>query len=325
MMAHSNSFAYVGFAKQAVPGTAVAPTDFCRWKSATLGPNQKVEPRRDGQSRDNAFVVKLGQWHELTWQTYLYPAISSKLLAYLIGATDAVTGAADPFSHTGNSSQNFPQLLSFEHSMGNGNHVDRIADCYLEDMKIAAKAGSEALVDLKAIGRLTAPQATGATVTYEPDRNFTFIDGTATVTGASVASADVTDIEIDIKQTVDQQPTLGNLAPQLVPSVREVDVTLEALVPDDKLYRDVWFGGDAGTLPQVLPVTLSSIVLLFDLLGTPDHQLQLTLNNIAGKMTKQTYDVNGKPFLVTFTGTAYLGGAAEQLSYSAKNAVATVY
>ena len=324
-MSHSNSFAYVGFAKQAVAGTAVAPTDFCRWKTVTAGPMQKVEARRDGQNRDNAFVVKLGQWHELSWQTYLYPAVSSKLLCYLLGATDVVTGAADPYSHTGNSSNGLSQLLSFEHSMGNGNHIDRIADCYLEEYKVSAKAGAEALLDLKAIGRLTAPQTPGATVTYEADRPFTFIDGSATVTGATVASADVTDIELDIKQTIDQTPTLGAVQPQLLPGAREVGVTLEVLVPDDKLYRDVWFGGDAGTTVQTTPLTIASLVLLFDLLGTPDHQLQLTLNNIAGQATKQTYDVNGKPFLVTFTGTAYVGGAAEQLSYTAKNAVATAY
>lgn len=322
---YSPAFAYVGAGKQTVTATAVPPTKFFRFKSMQGNETQKVTPMRDGQSRDFVFAVKNGQWHERDFTTFLYPDETTFLLINTLGITDGESGAGDPYTHGGDSSNANNPLLTFEHSQGNGLDFMRTADCVIQELKMTQKAGEEADVYCKYAGRVTTPQAAATTVAYSVDRPATFADLTLTFNGVSVAGSDVTNFEIDAKLTQAQQPTMGSQAPQFIYGARDIAVAFDVLVPSKNLFRDIYFGGDSGTTVGNQPLITGTIIAKWDIPGSADHFVQVTLGAAVVAEGKDNADPAGKPYIVSCKGTVLLQGGTPAIAVSAQNAVSTAY
>lgn len=328
-MAHSPSLAYIGFTKETTPGTPVAPTKFARWSAIRDGSEQmRVNYYHDGSTRDNALGIKLATWHNVAFTSWMFPDVTTALLAYFLGGTDAITGAGDPYTHV------FSELASctgiptvtFENSMGCGNQIDRVAGAVVDQISIKAKAGDLTSIDYSIMGATSVAQASAATVSFETDRPATYIDGTLTLSGLDVTPADVTDVTINMKNGAAQIFTFGQANPVVIfPETRSFDVDFTVFVPDNKLYREVFYGGATNTTPAAAPAILSTMTLKFDLGGTPDHFVQIALANIYMTDAKPTFDANAKAFMVQAKGTLVKPTSGNMVTVTSKNAVATAY
>lgn len=283
----------------------------------------------DGSSRDATLGIKLATWHDIAYTTWLFPDASTALLAYFLGGADTVTGGADPYKHSFSElSGNLTSLpiVSFEHSMGNGIEVDRIKDCLVDQLVLKAVAGNLTTLDVMGKGTGAVAQGSAATVTFETDRPAIYADGTLTLTGLDVAPCDVTQVSIDMKNTGEQIYTFCGIAPNVIfPTAREFAVDFTVFVPDNKLYREVFFNGAGNTTPASTPSFLTSMVLKFDLGGSPDHYVQFTLNNIVMSDAKPTYDPNAKAFMVQAKGQALKGTNPQIITIESQNAVSAAY
>ncbi len=328
-MPHSPALAYIGYGKQSVAGTAVAPTRFSRWTAVRDAQEQmRLGYYRDGSTRDIALAIKLATWHDAAFTTWLFPDTGTALLDYFLGGTDVVTGAADPYQHSfselSGDLTSLP-LITVEHSMGNGLEIDRIKDGIIDQLVLKAVAGNLTTLDVAYKGTGAVAQASASTVTFETDRPAIYADGTLTLTGMDVAPCDVTQVSIDMKNTGEQVYTFCGIAPAVIfPTAREFAVEFTVFVPDNKLYREIFFGSATGTAPVSAPSFLSTLTLKFDLGGTPDHFVQLSLNNIAMTDAKPTYDANAKAFMLACKGTA-VKGTSSICTITSQNAVSAAY
>jgi len=329
-MAHQPALAYIGFGKQSVAGTAVAPTRFSRWSAVREASEaMRMGYYHDGSSRDATIGLKLATWHDIAYTTWLYPDASTALLNYFLGGADTVTGGADPYKHSFNELSgaltSLP-IVSFEHSMGNGLEVDRIKDCLVDQLTLKAVAGNLTTLDVVAKGTGAVAQGSGATVTFETDRPAIYADGTLTLVGVDVAPCDVTQVSIDMKNTGEQIYTFCGISPAVIfPTAREFTLDFTVFVPDNALYRKVFFGSSGATAPVAAPSILTSLQLKFDLGGSPDHYTQIKLYNIVMSDAKPTYDANAKAFMIQAKGQALKGTNTHICEIESQNATASAY
>ena len=311
---------------QTVAHTAVPPTTFMKLASMNPGEILDIKTFHDGINYDTSVNLKAGEWHDATASGFLTPDTTTSLVNYILGATDTITGAADPYLHSGNAAQVYPRLLSFEQAFGNQNQlIDRSMDGYLKEVKIAAKAGEWGKVDLGYMATNTQFQTTPATVTFDPDRELTFIDATLTISGLNVAITDVTEFTADIKMNIFKTQVVGAATPVLTSGVRDIQLDLQALMPNNQAYRQIFYGTVTGTAPAPAPTVMTTFVANFALVGPPAHNFQLTLNNVAMTAAKPSFDVSGKPLILAMTGMAQLKASTPAVAYSAANARMSAY
>src|SRR2546427_245094 len=134
------SFAYLGMGKQTTAGTPVAPTVFFPWQTMKNVPKFQYKVYHDGATRDAILPSKQLQYADFTWAMLARPLETTALTCYYLGGTDAVTGAADPWTHTQTSGNNSAIFVSLEYSQGNGQDIIRTTDCLISALKFTAKA-----------------------------------------------------------------------------------------------------------------------------------------------------------------------------------------
>lgn len=327
-MAHTVSLGYVGMGKQSVFGTPVAPTRFMRWQS--MGPNADTLKEgfyRGGFTRDLEIAVKEAQYHDGKFTTWLYMDSGPALLAYFLGGTDTVSGGG-PYTHTFAAQTGCPALpyITFENSQGCNQEIDRVQDCIVDQLTLTAKAGGLVTLGVDYQGAKNTAQASASSVTYETTRPATFVDGTVTFTGLDIASVDVVDLMITMKNTSEKVYTLGQVYPRVIqPGAREFDCQFTIFVPNNALYREVFFGSSGATTGGPATSFLTSLVALFDVSDAgPTQNLTITINNIAMEAATPNFDSSAKAFVVKAQGKAVLASSAI-CGCVAINAISTAY
>ncbi len=333
---HNYALGYIGWARQAARGTAVAPTKFARWQSISkLEEMLKIGKYSDGNNRDYSIAVKEEQWYEGGFTSMVFPDTTAHLLLGFhctdAGGQDAISGAGDPWTHT------FPpatesvgplNYYTFEGTFGYQNEVTRVTDCMVGDYKLVGKAGAPATAQWGFVGRIAVPTTTPTTVAFETDRPASFADATLTFgSGLTAVSADVVDFTITAKQALEHvlghNQTVNPVA--LVPNRREFTLEATIFAPDNKVNRDIFHGGDAATTTPVVPTYLATFTVKWDLGGSPDHYVQLVLNNIALEMGTPTYSADAKAFVQKVKGTVIRSGTTTPVTVTVNNAITTAY
>lgn len=249
-----------------------------------------------------------------------------------------VLAVVDPFTHTGASTNAIPAVMSFEHSMGQAPspatplEVVRVPDALWSNIKITSAGGKIAVADYSLVGRLGVPGQTAATVAFETDRPATLADATFTFpayvstpgSGFDVATLDVVSFMIDGKLTPDMVQGAGSLAPQQLSTVRETSVEFDVFVPDNKLLREVWYGAPTNTIP-ITAVQSGVVTVKWDLAGTPDHYVQIQMNNLNAESATPTYASDGKAMILKVKGVAMVSGATGAITVTAQNAFGLNY
>lgn len=305
---HSFALGYIGYNIQSVEGTAVAPVYFSRWQSAgPLEDMMKMGTYRGGYTRDLEVAVKEAQYHNGKFTTWWYPDTGPRLLDYFLGGSDVVSGGG-PYTHTfAQASTGTPlPFITFENSMGYQQEVDRVRDCRVDQLVLTAKAGGLVTLEVDYMGSVVAAQSSPASVTYETTRPATYVDGSLTFVGLDVASVDVTEVKITMKNGSAQIYTIGQVYPAAIqPQAREYQVDFTVFVPNNQLYREVFFGSSGATTGSPATTYLTSLNVTFNTTdGGPTKSCSITINNVEMEAAKPNYDANASAFMIQCTGKA---------------------
>lgn len=328
---HRSALAYVGFGKQSVQGTAVSPAKFSRWH--TMGPAEdmlKVGTYRPGFSKDLAVALKEGQYHDVTYTGWMYPDSTTALMAYFLGGSDTVTNNSTYYTHVFSECNELTDIpyVTVEHSMGTDQEVDRITDSRVDALKISAKAGGLVEVQTQFKGTVNNAQSSLSSVTWETARPATFVDATLTFSTLSVSTSDVTAVTLDWKNTTEQVYTLGSVYPYwMLPTAREFQVQFTVFVPNNDLYREIFFGSSSNTTGSAPLEYESSLTVEFNTTDSgPDQLIQVAIANIEMEAGKPNYSNDAKHFEVACTGKAIRTSLSEaMITVTADNQTATAY
>jgi hypothetical protein len=197
---------WLGIAKETTSGTPVAtPSIFIPISSPKWG--AKITALSDQALRGYMGAdfnrIAGSRDDEVSYQTYLYPNATFTHLRAILGGTDAVSGAADPWSHKVSllNSAAVPTYTLFL-AMGDGNTM-QVPGCVLSDVKITVKANELPTLDVSWVGL---PSAIIAAPTNTPSTEAPMPPYTASITVGGASLGKYSDIGIDFKRSV--QPIL---------------------------------------------------------------------------------------------------------------------
>jgi len=183
----ANLQAYVGIGKQAEKGTGVVPSYFAAFvEQVELNPGDGLrEVREGGAGPYVARHLKDLYVPGIRFATPVRPILAGALLAYLLG-DDAITGAADPYTHVITPAPATNLWLSLERNVDD-DLIERIVDGVLTEVTIDIRKrdqGAEAL--LRCIGTgLSLDRPATTAESYEAGRPFLRSDCTWTIEGAA--------------------------------------------------------------------------------------------------------------------------------------------
>ncbi|MHB8928760.1 MAG: phage tail tube protein [Bacillota bacterium] len=235
---------YIGMAKQALKGTAVAPSKFIKFLSAPkMAPVQDVSREPEGGSgRDDSLAVKIKHKHDGSFSCYARPDIAGFLLAMALGA-DSVAGAG-PYDHTIVPADTLPWLtVEMQRQL-----VERIGDCKIESVDIEGESGKPIKLAVTFLGTKTHIEAAPTATAYETEAPFVFTGAVFTIN--TVASTLIEKFKISIKNGLDGDIFTNAITRNdIVEHHRQVDVEFTAKFESADDYKKVYYGGIAGVDP----------------------------------------------------------------------------
>lgn len=248
----------------------------------------------------------------------LFPSNAIELLVASIG-TDAVTGTGAPYTHTISEANTLPSL-TVEKNLG-GYQALQFAGCRVNKMSIKAPVGNEPVsmtADMMGQSVAVLPTPTAVTVTNE----MPFVFAEASVTLATQARADVTNVQIDIENGVKETYTYsGNHGPSfLTPVTLTVSGTFDVVWSslNDPTY------GDFSTMENG---TLGALQVAFTHPGVNGYSVTLSMPQVA--LSKYANDVKLEDVVmssISFQASKPLTGASQYTVQAVVvNGVSTAY
>lgn len=321
---------YLGFAREATPGTPAAPTQFAKLLNNKFMIAQDWARYRNGNTSDLAMLMKKGVRYAGSFQTFLYPIEGGALLAYALGK-DVVSGGGDPYTHTLTLLDDTP-YITFEAGFNENQLIDRVASCKVVKATISGKISDYVLLDVDLLGMIPTVQGSPATVTFNdtvatngPAR---FYDGTFTFTGptdAATLAAQVQDfsVEVDRNGIVVMSNSISPIA--LFQQARQINFKATIVFSGTNLYNLTYYGANAGTTPSAVNGT-GSFEAVFLMAASPLHNIDLTLNQIVFESALVDFNPARDVAKYTVTGTAYRSvGGALPIGIVVKNSQATQF
>lgn len=200
---------YLGFGRQTVKGTGVAPAFFAAYigpVSFAHNPNLRDVREAGGGSviaRQNKDFIAPG----VQLGTPVRPDIAGALLAFMLGGTGGAPtdlgAGSGPYSHTITPSDG-RELVSFERNLAD-DVIERIVDGVIGQLTIDYRkrdSGPELMMTAVAEGITDEDQGSPVAETYETDRPFLRSDCTWTI-DTSLTPANVESATIDLQWTLD--------------------------------------------------------------------------------------------------------------------------
>lgn len=312
---------WLGIKKEAVSGTAeTVPTIFIPIDGPKWG--AKISTLSDtalrGFMASDYMQVQATRNDEVAYKTYMYPTAAFTHLRAILGGADAVTGAADPWSHKVSllNTNGVPTYTLFL-AMGDGNTM-RVPGCVLSGVKISIKANELPSLDISWSGL---PATIVAAPTNTPSTEAPMPPYTAAISVAGANLGKYTDMSLDFKRNVTPVDTLnGSTAPDSIyPGVLSVSGTMTAV-----------FSGTADTdLTAFLANTQPILSLTVNPQGDAVHTLNLTCSKIAydsvdPQGSSTSYMTIATAFKALLNTTDATDGKQSPAAVTLKNAAATV-
>lgn len=311
---------WLGIAKETTPGTAMAaPTLFIPIDSPKWG--AKIKQLADTALRGfmgSDFQRQMGSRDdEVSYKTYLYPTAMFTHLRAILGGTDNVTGAADPWTHKVSllNTVALPTYTLFL-AMGDGNTM-QVPGCVPADVKITIKANELPTLDVAWTGL---PAAIIASPTNTPTTEAPMPPYSASITVAGANLGKYSDISLDFKRNV--QPVLTLNGTQNPSSIYGGELTVTGTM------TAVFSGTADSDLTNYLTNAQPALVLTINPQGDAVHTVSVQLSKIAYDSSDPQPSMNGimtiaNAFTALLNTTDATDGKQSQAQAIIKNTAAT--
>lgn len=313
---------YIGLAKQAAKGTAVAPSKFIKWTGETgISPSiVYTQHWEGGMGLDPGVALKESQKYDMNFNCFARPDIAGFLFAMLLGV-DTISGLEDPYTHTITPHTSTIPWLTVERYVEGLVLVERIKDCRIQQIELSGEATKPITMVVNVRGIEGSIETTPGTPTYEVGMPFVFFNGTYKVDATTVAS--VRNFRLTFtNELADDIFTTSVVRADLPLLARRVSGEFTLLLDSKDHYQKVFYGGTTS-----VPLSLAEGSLEFDfsyLENSVDRQLKITIPSV--------YHVNAPVELSAEPGVLAVACSVEAkkgtdplVTVVAKNAVATSY
>ena len=242
-MAYSTHDGYLGVGKQSAKGTAIAPTDYIRYRDKNINPEIESEFYHEGgYGRDVAYGLKTMHKHDGSFSLLARPKQVGLLMHALLGA-DSMTGTATPYHHTITPDDTIDWYTFETGEVKTSNLViERIQDCKVNSIKISGEAGKPVTLDVDFLGIQAVKQAAASSPSYESNDPFRFYEGTFTVDSSATTYITKFDITINNNVAGDIQ-TVEVHRDDMVALSREITVDFTLKLTDATQYAAIMYGG----------------------------------------------------------------------------------
>lgn len=255
----ADSRSYLGFGRQAVKGTPVAPVFFATYVGAIeFGHNPNIRAVREaGGGHVPARQVKDFLAPALQFGAPNRPDAIGAVMAYFLNDGGVPSGAG-PYTHT-LTPQDGRTLLTFERNIAD-DVIERFQDTVLTQLTLSYEkrdSGPELMYTAIGEGRIETDEAGPTAETYETDRPFLRSDCTWTV-DTSLTPTNIESATINITRQIDAAILADAVSrSDIVPLRYEISVELVQLFESSDeadAYRRThyWDGATAGTQPGEL-------------------------------------------------------------------------
>ena len=271
---------YIGIGRQAVRGTAVAPTQFAAYIAAVDLDHAQVINRimEAGAFGEVTYAEKVSHMPVGGFELLARPSIAGRFSAYLLGA-DVVTGPVSTvYTHT-ETIDMVTDYLTVEQNLADEG-IERFKDAVIAEIVYSANRDNPVL-RMKAswLGGAPSFEAAPTAESYETEEPWLFSESTYTVDGG--AAANVIGFELTARLRYSVERITAVTPTYLVKVGAEAEISLEQILDDvDEDYREVQYGSNVGTAAQTLART-GAFVASFDRGATTTlRQLQLSVPNL---------------------------------------------
>lgn len=328
--------ALVAVAKEATKGTAASSGYY--QLGITDGAVLSVDVQQELEDRSSALRVAsaVTRTGVVSGFDFSCRAHAPSLGLFLLGAlgTEAITGAADPYSHTFTTTSTDVPYLTFHGQLAGNSY--QLKTSKIDTLELSWSGNGP--LEVKVTGMGTSMTFTGVTFagTSPTDDRFAGylrpIGGTFQVaTTGALAAANVTGGSIKISNNLSEQMYSGTITPGDVWVGRqEIEVQLDVVVDDLNHWRTIVTGSTSGTSESGATTYGSASVSFRDPSATTpaNRELAITLPNVAFTADFPSADPAGGPVVLSLAGLAVqTSGVSGGTPITAvlKNAVAAVY
>lgn len=334
-VAASSKLAYFAFKKQSAHGTPGVPDQFFRWlDGASCRPDPKHGEFAEGDgSFDISLIVKQSQIWKIKLVGYLRPGEAGYILDGISGAgADALTGAADPYTHT-LTPQDAPAWYTVEYAMTDPNIapgssvIVRAADVIFTQVDVEGDPGMPVKFTAEMVGRTATRQTALLTPTYEAGYPYLYHNAVLKRDDVDVSST-ITKFKLSYQHGIDDSVQTVHVTPEtLAWTSRKVTLDLETIFQSNADYNLMFFGNETGTTDSYKVADGLTTDFLFYPKGdtTDAHTLQLKLNNLVLEGDPFDPKTDGKAIRQPLKGVAMLPASGNLIDIIAINATATAY
>ncbi len=324
---------YLGFGKQTVKGTPVAPTVFLPYADS-VDLDHGIEGDEIKEGGTGPYIARNQKTkHDPSGGTAMAwrPATAAKLLAWFLG-TDTISGAAVPYTHTLTPAETTTYLTA-EQNLAD-ELIERFTDAVISKATISGEGGADLMLALEWFALVPGWQTTPTVETYEtgisgstPGGPYRQNEAAYTVDGVAVTNVESWELELEWK--FDDDLRLSRVTRAYAPKLGlsgSIKLKQLLLAPDD--YRKVNYGSLAGTVADKNYFGAGALVAVYDngLSATNARVATVTVPNI--DWTKATYsglNPDGETTYLEREGTLKKLAGANLVSVAAGTADAVAY
>lgn len=326
-----NGLGYIGLAKQGsgygTQGSPTAPSTFFQYTAESIKPSLNPAYYRSGASQQLQFSVVNSFQHSGTWKFPLTSNAGSQVLWGATGGTDSVSGSGDPYTHSWGL-RNDLAWFTVERAFADQHYIERIQDCKFNGIKLEGKQSDIVWCTPDIMGSYSPEQGSPATVVYDADPPFMMRDGQFAINGVAANSVfTVVGFSIDIKRNVKPSYTTHPYPDFMLPTAREIDVTIDLLFDTTNAqtwYRNIMKAG--GTTTPSKNTYIGNLTVTIDPAATPDHQIQIVIPALTQITADTPLNINAEVQMLNITGKAQRpSGGGDEITFSSKNLTASSY
>lgn len=325
-MGQDSTNGYIGIGRQTDKGSDVVPTDYARFLTGDINPeNETINFREGGFGRQGMFVEKVGEIFTGTFDVNGRADIAGLLFTMALGA-DQVSGS-DPYVHTITPAA--LQWWSIERMILGGltpnEIVDRYTDCKLNALAFSGTAGDLLKLSVDFQGLSVDSSNAAQTPSYSTDGILKFLHGTFTAFGG--ATTEITSFTCTITNNLEPVQTGSLTYEQLVELNLDVTLDFTIKVTQEDEYRKVYYGSSSGTAAlEALEATQVEFTFNNGLAAAAEREIKITIPELTYTAAPLTnLNADAEVIFMDATGISTNDGTNPLITVVVSNADTTAY